>query len=439
MSEVRLFAVAGNPVLHSKSPDMFRAAFGSLGMDDHYYLRFAASRVEEIAQMMREVPVHSFNVTSPFKETIIPFLDDVDGTAREIGAVNAIILEDNRLKGFNTDAAGVKRVFLENGISLAGKNAVVIGAGGAAKAAVTALTGAGANVIIVNRTFEKAQHVAGTFACKAAPMKDLGKETKKADILISCLPRGKHVIPAHSLREGLVILDANYGETSILVREGIGNGCKVIDGREWLLYQGLEAFTLFTGHKDPPVGIMRKSVYGQKTFIKKNIALTGFMGTGKSQIGRYVGKQLKLPLIDIDNEIEKRNNTTVDEIFKKNGEEAFRKMEANEIERVTGLSGKIISCGGGAVLNKRSVDYLKENCIVIWLWAGVETILKRTGGNDSRPLLKAKDRRSKIERLLEFRNHYYAGASDLFIRTDDKKPEEIAERICHESAQFLKN
>ncbi len=82
-------------------------------------------------------------------------------------------------------------------------------------------------------------------------MEDLGKEIDKADILVSCLPVDKHVVPVHSLRQGLIILDANYGETSTLVREGIRNGCTIIDGREWLLYQGAKAFTCFTGIQTP--------------------------------------------------------------------------------------------------------------------------------------------------------------------------------------------
>ena len=163
------------------------------------------------------------------------------------------------------------------------------------------------------------------------------------------------------------------------------------------------------------------------------------MGAGKSTVGRHVAKKLKMPFIDIDSEIEKNNKSSIEEIFEHNGEEAFRKMEASEIERVAGLPGRVISCGGGAVLNKDSMNYLRKYCIVIWLWAGIETILKRTGDNKARPLLNVKDKRSEIETLLTFRKPYYADASDLFISTDYKKPEEIAERIYNESDKFLTN
>jgi shikimate dehydrogenase len=439
MSEEKLFAVTGNPILHSRSPEIFQAAFKTLDLDNYYYLRFAASRAEEIVQAMRKITICGFNVTSPFKEKLIPLLDDLDDGARKVGAVNLIINEGGRLKGFNTDVMGVAQAFLENGVILAGKKAVVLGAGGAAKAAVAALAEAGTDVMVINRTFKKAQSLTETFTCRAVPMEDLGKEVAKADVLVSCLSVGIHVVPVHSLRQGLVVLDANYGETTALMREGAHNGCTIIDGREWLLYQGVKAFTYFTGIQKPPIEAMRKTLYEKKEFKKRNIALIGFMGVGKSIVGRYVAKELKMPFIDIDSEIEKNNKSSIEEIFEHNGEEAFRKMEASEIKRVAGLPGRVISCGGGAVLNKDSMHYLREYCIIIWLWAGIETILKRTGENKARPLLNAKDKRSGIETLLTFRKPYYAYASDLFISTDYKKPGEIAERICNESRKFLKN
>ena len=439
MSEMKLFAVAGNPILHSRSPEMFRAAFRALGIDNYYYLRFAPSRAEEIVQAMREIPISGFNVTSPFKEQVIPLLDDMDDGARKIGAANLIVNENGKLKGFNTDIVGVENAFLENGVTLTGKNAIVLGAGGAAKAAVAALVAADANVVIINRTFKKAESLAETFTCRAAPIEDLEKKIAGADILVSCLPVDKHVVPVHSLRQGLVIFDANYGETTALVSEGACNGCTIIDGREWLLYQGVKAFTYFTGIQKPPIEAMRKTLYEKKDFKKRNIALIGFMGVGKSTVGRHVAQKLKLPFIDIDREIEKMNNSSIENIFERNGEEAFRKMEADEIKRVAGLPGRVISCGGGAVLNKDSMYYLREYCVVIWLWASIDTILKRAGNSGVRPLLKVKDRRSEIETLLTFRKPYYADASDLFINTDHKKPGEIAERIYDESGKFLKD
>jgi shikimate dehydrogenase len=438
MSEIKLFAVTGNPILHSRSPEMFQAAFKALGLDNCYYLRFASSRAEEIVQAMRDIPVSGFNVTFPFQEKVVPLLDEVDETAQKIGAVNMIINEKDRLKGYNTDVMGMEEAFFKNGVIPAGKRAVVLGAGKAAKAAVVALTEAGTDVVIINRTLKKAKFLAETFSCRASSVEHLQKEIAEADILVSCLPADVNAGAFHSLRQGLVILDMNSGETTALVKEATHKGCTIIDGKEWLLFHGIKAFTYFTGMQ-PPLEAMRKALYERRAFNRRSVALIGFMGVGKSTIGHLVAKRLKIPLIDIDREIEKLHGMPIEEIFEKKGEEAFRRMEAKEIERVAGLSGRVISCGGGAVLNKDSMNYLRKHCIIVWLWADIDTILKRTGNSGVRPLLKVQDRRSRIETLLTFRKSYYADALDLFIRTDRKKPGEIAERIYSESAQFLKN
>jgi shikimate kinase len=103
------------------------------------------------------------------------------------------------------------------------------------------------------------------------------------------------------------------------------------------------------------------------------------------------------------------------------------------------MSNKVISCGGGAVLNKGNMDHLREHSVVVWLWAKADTILQRIGDNGERPLLNVRDKRSEVEKLLRFRKPFYAYASDFLIRTDKKKPKEIAERIYDESSKFLKS
>ncbi|MBP1749737.1 MAG: shikimate kinase [Deltaproteobacteria bacterium] len=251
------------------------------------------------------------------------------------------------------------------------------------------------------------------------------------DILISCISEGKPVIPPHCLVKDLVVLDAYYKEETPLVREAKAKRCTVIDGRDWLLFQGARAFSHFTG-SEPPLAAMRRALYADRTYTKKNIALIGFMGTGKSTVSRYLAESLRMTSIDIDCEIERKNGSSITDIFKNLGEDSFRRMEEHEIDALAGLSGRIISCGGGAVLNKASMDRLRQNATVIWLNAGVETILQRIGNDRSRPLLNVQDRRSEIEMLLRLRTDHYALASDLVINTDEKEPGEIAKRIYDE-------
>lgn len=437
MSSVKLFAVAGNPILHSKSPDMFRAAFKEYSMDA-LYLRFASSKTEEITQTAVDMGISGFNITSPYKEEVLPFLDDVEEAARKLGAVNTIVLDKGKLKGFNTDIEGVKETFLTHGVAISGKKVLVLGAGGAAKAAVFALVAEGAEVTLMNRIFEKAQSIARILFCKVAPMEAISQEMEDVDILISCLSESRHIVPSHSLTKDLLVLDAHYREETPLVRVAKVKGCTIIDGREWLLFQSTHAFSHFTG-QEPPVTAMRKALYDEHMFTKRNIALIGFMGTGKSTVGQYLAKRLRMPLVDIDGEIAQKNGSSIENIFEQLGEEVFRRMEEKTIEDAIGMSGRIISCGGGAVLNKASMDHLRKHALVIWLYAGAETILQRTANDTSRPLLNVQDRKAEVENMLRLRKDYYAYASDLFINTDDKEPGEIAKRIYDESNRSLEN
>ena len=135
---------------------------------------------------------------------------------------------------------------------------------------------------------------------------------------------------------------------------------------------------------------------------RKNIALIGFMGTGKSTVGRYIAEKLKLSLIDIDNEIEKMNNLPLKRYLQIKGRSLS--YDGGRRDRTCcSLPGRVISCGGGAVINKHSVDHLRQHCIVAWLMADIDTILKRIGESRARPLLKVRGRRSTIETLLALR------------------------------------
>jgi shikimate dehydrogenase len=437
MSSTKLFFVAGNPILHSKSPDMFLAAFRACAMDA-LYLRFASSKTEEIVQTARNIGILGFNITSPYKEEILPYPDDVEETARKSGAVNTIVLGKGKFEGFNTDIEGVKKALLVHGVVISGKKALVLGAGGAAKAAVFALVAEGAKVTIINRTFEKAQSIARTLSCEAAPMEIIEQKMEGVDILISCLSENKHIVPSRSLTENLVVLDAHYREETQLVCEAKAKGCMVIDGREWLLYQGAQAFSHFTGQK-PPVAVMRRALYDDRPFIKRNIALVGFMGAGKSTVGRHLAGMLKMSHIDIDSVIAQKQGSSIENIFEQRGEEAFRRMEEKEIHSAANMSGRMISCGGGAVLNKTSMDRLRKHTLVVWLNAGVDTILQRTVNDMSRPLLNVQDRKTAVDKMLRIRENYYAYASDFFINTDEKEPVEIAKRIYDESNTSLGN
>jgi shikimate kinase len=160
----------------------------------------------------------------------------------------------------------------------------------------------------------------------------------------------------------------------------------------------------------------------------KNIVLTGFMGTGKTAVGRKLSRLLNMELIDVDTEIEKSQKMTINDMFKKFGEPRFREIETEMIKKLSGKENIIISTGGGAVLKQENLDVLREKGIIVCLLATPETILRRTSHNSNRPLLQVEDPSGKIKELLNFRKPFYEKA-DIMIDTEGKTPIQIAEEI----------
>jgi shikimate kinase len=161
----------------------------------------------------------------------------------------------------------------------------------------------------------------------------------------------------------------------------------------------------------------------------KNIVLTGFMGTGKTAVGRELSRLLSMQLVDIDAEIEKDQKMPISDIFGKFGEKYFRDVETGVIKRFAAGKNLIISTGGGAVLREENMEALRENGIIFCLDACPETILDRTSRSQDRPLLRTEDPMTKIRELLDFRRPFYEKAGTL-IDTEGKTPLQIAREIA---------
>lgn len=160
----------------------------------------------------------------------------------------------------------------------------------------------------------------------------------------------------------------------------------------------------------------------------KNVVLAGFMGTGKTEVGRELARLLDTKLIDVDAEIERSLKMTINEIFKQFGEPGFREIETGVIKKISENKNIIISTGGGAVLKQENMDIFRKNGIIVCLTAAPETILKRTSNNTERPLLQVENPLGKIKELLSYRKPFYEKA-DVIIDTEGKTPLQIAEEI----------
>ena len=165
---------------------------------------------------------------------------------------------------------------------------------------------------------------------------------------------------------------------------------------------------------------------------KSNIALIGFMGTGKTVIGARLAERLDKKFMEMDELIVQKAGKSIPDIFAEDGEIRFREYEIQICKEVSQKRDVVIACGGGVVLNKINIDYLKQSSIIICLYTSSEIILQRISkdGKETRPLLNKPDPLAEIHRLLEFRAPFYNAATEYQIDTSNLNVDEVMEKIC---------
>lgn len=260
----------GNPVEHSLSPFMQNVALRHHGIDAEYELwHTEAEDVQRQVTSLRVEDTIGANVTIPHKQTVMSWLDDVSPTARAIGAVNTIINDGGRLRGDNTDAYGFQASLSEEAPALRATQAVILGAGGAARAVIVALKGMDfARVVIGNRTPEKAEALAREFGVEHASLDHTLSLLSQADLLVNATSLGWHDespcpdATLRSLPQQAVVMDLTYRETPLL-RTAKDAGYVAVDGLGMLVHQGARSFELWFGLK-PPVDQMRDAVLAEQ-------------------------------------------------------------------------------------------------------------------------------------------------------------------------------
>ena len=160
-----------------------------------------------------------------------------------------------------------------------------------------------------------------------------------------------------------------------------------------------------------------------------HIFLIGFMGCGKSAVSAYLSEHYKKDVVEMDEEIVKREKMSIPEIFEYKGEAYFRDMESQILQELETQNQKVVSCGGGAVLREKNVEFMKKNGMIVLLKAEPETILERVKNDNNRPLLKDNYSVKYIRELLEKRSSHYKKAADVIIKTDNKDISEICKEI----------
>ena len=250
--QTRLLGVAGYPCAHSKSPALFNSLFTRYALNYHYTW-FEDPEIDEIMRIARSLDAKGLSVTIPFKQDIIPYLDEVDEhAASQIGAVNTVVFACGSAVGFNTDWIGVRKPL----VSLRGANAVLLGAGGAAAGAAYALADLDMKVTILNRTEKNAQILAEKFGCKWGGLEDI--DHIRPDLVVNATPLGMHPDDHSPLRDDqltqeMTVFDLVYTPPETpLIEQARRIGCRTITGTEMFIEQAREQFYLFFGIDVPP-------------------------------------------------------------------------------------------------------------------------------------------------------------------------------------------
>jgi 3-dehydroquinate dehydratase/shikimate dehydrogenase len=247
-----IYGILGHPVLESLSPTIHNAFLSKKGLDA-VYVPFDETDIEQFVDAAKVMGLSGFSVTRPFKEAILPFVQEIDPPAREIGAVNTVMVRDDKWVGFNTDIQGVISPITKR-INIDGKLAVVVGSGGAARAASYGLTHRGAKLVILGRSLDRAAELAREVGAKVGRLDEITRFDW--DILVNATPVGggvdhdKTPVRLDRVKPGAVVLDMVYDpEWTRLLVAAKSHGARVISGLEMLIVQAMHQAERWTGEE----------------------------------------------------------------------------------------------------------------------------------------------------------------------------------------------
>jgi len=435
------YALIGHPLSHSLSPIIHRSLFDISGRGDFSYeLRdFSPDTLyERLTALMHEVG--GLNVTIPHKQAIIPFLDGLHGDAAVYGAVNTVAAENGQFYGYNTDGEGFLYALKAGGLVLRGRVAV-LGAGGAGRTCAIEAARKGCDVVCVCRNAAAGEQlvrdihmmVPGASCAHTARFEDVQGDI---DLLVNATPCGMFphcddspVDSAQLARVG-TLLDLIYNPArTMLMQLAEEAGVRTAGGMPMLVAQAAAAHRIWFGTEFSDDDISKVIIHASLALNHgRNIVLCGFMGCGKSTVGKLAGEISGQAFTDMDEYIsEQAGGRSVAEIFADEGEDGFRRRERDACVQLAAQSGLIIATGGGCVINPENRRILAQSGVIVFIDSPLDIIISRLEGDDSRPMLKT----HSISQLYHTRREIYRKAADIII--NGSSSEEIARQI---TAQF---
>ena len=399
-----VYGLLGERLGHSFSPEIHRQLGG-------YDYQLFEKRPEELDSFLRSHEFDGLNVTIPYKKTVIPYCQELTDQARRIGSVNTILRRpDGTLLGHNTDYEGFRYMLEKAGARVKGRKALVLGSGGASLTVRAALADLGVGeVVTISRSGPDnygnlERHKDAQIIVNATPV-GMCPNNEDCPVDLEQFPKCEEVFD----------LIYNPARTKLLLAAQ-QRGLVWANGLGMLVAQARGSAEMFLNTKIPDERV--DEVVHDMEGKAKNLILIGMPGCGKSTVGQALARLLGRPLVDLDEEIVREAGTSIPEIFARQGEEAFRKIEHRLLLKAAQQSGAVIATGGGIVTRKENMDPMRQNSVVIFLRRELN-LLPREG----RPL----SQRDGLEKLYRQRLPLYKKAADIAV--DNVVVEDTASEI----------
>ncbi len=399
-------------LIGEKLPHSFSAIIHSQIGGYRYELKELAP--QELEGFMLTKDFKGINVTIPYKQAVMPYLDVISVEAAAIGAVNTVVNRDGKLYGYNTDIGGIKALINRTG-GIEGEKVLILGTGGTSKTAFYAARGASA-VYKVSRSGNGG----------ALSYEEVLKNHTDASVIINTTPCGMYphtdevALDISAFKSLKAVIDVVYNPLRTrLVTEAQSRGINATGGLYMLVKQAVLASEMFIGTAF--AGEPTDNIYKKLLAEKENVVLTGMPGSGKSTVGKILAERLGREFLDIDAEIVKAAGTSIPEIFENHGEAYFRQLETDVIKKLASVGGAVIATGGGAVLKPENIKALKQNGHIYFIDRPLESLLP----TDDRPLSRSAD---AIRARYEERYEIYKSTADTAIDVNGNA-ESVADEI----------
>lgn len=394
--KLKNYGLIGESLGHSMSEYIHKELWG-------YDYKLQNLSLEELDNFLKLKDFKGLNVTIPYKLEVIKYLDEVSDLARSIGSINTIKNKNGKLIGYNTDYLGFDYMVKKANIDYKNKNILILGSGGASKMAKKYCENMQAKdiKIISRKGIDNYENI---------------DKYKSYDAIINTTPVGMYPdnlsckIDINVFDNLDSVVDLIYNPLlSKLLLDAKSKNINIASGLDMLVAQAFYSAEIFFDKK------LDRKIIGETVKLverkMRNIIFVGMPGSGKTRMARLLAKELNMKLVDIDAEIKKREDMSIEDIFKNKGEEYFRNIESEVLYEFSKEQAQVIATGGGSILRKRNRDCIMQNSYVIFLNRNLDRLARK-----GRPLSKDKE---ALRKLYEQRISYYKEVSNVEIDVEE--------------------